>query len=64
MSNKRYALSTDDVQVILAALKHLHRASIINPEAFPQYELASKQRMTQIEAKLAPNNLNVKESEE
>jgi len=50
--SSRVTLSNEDIEVIVAALNHLHRSSIINPEVYPEYELASKQRMEQLKAKL------------
>ena len=52
MRSKRVALSLEDAEVIRVALDLLHRSSIINPLVYPEYGLASKQRMDQIKAKL------------
>lgn len=50
--SKRVTLDDKDIEVIKHALILLHRSSIINPKVFPEYTLASAQRMYQIMAKL------------
>lgn len=49
---KRVTLTDDDIKLIVAALEGLHMSSIINEAAYPQHGYASRQRITQIKAKL------------
>jgi len=54
--SKRITLTEKDIELIVVAISYLHEKSIINPEAYPQYALASKQRMEQLKNKLGINN--------
>lgn len=63
MRNRRIALGDEDCKLIIVALWNLHEASIINPEVFPKYALASKQRINEIERKLAQADSQTKEGE-
>lgn len=46
--SKRIRLSDMDMVLITVALEHLNKSSIINPGAYPEFAIASKQRIGQI----------------
>jgi hypothetical protein len=48
----RVTINSDDQEIIKVALIKLHESSIVNPKIYPEYALASKQRMYQLMAKL------------
>lgn len=48
MRGKTISITRQDADLIIAALQHLHKNSILNPTAYPEYAIASEQRIHQI----------------
>lgn len=51
----RITLTREDVELIIAALLHLHKSSIVNEAVYKEYGVASRQRINQIQRKLGVN---------
>lgn len=62
--SKRITLTNKDIEIIIAALDELAKHGGINEPVYPQYFLATHQRMEQIKNKLSkPMEKNIEGAE-